>query len=438
MKKIVNFVFLIVVCLLPVMVEAKAIFTYEWKTENNYFLGSVDGKYLFSEEKYVDGNDNKYDVYDKEGNFVETKQFDVSGITRPSDFYDNELNKLYLRNVDDGEFKFNEQLNKFYAVDAYEGEVYIYGEKFTDPIENLSFFNPEDNDTIKEILGKEYDVLKSIYDADLEIDGYTYDDGFYVVWCFNDDYDYYKVFDKDGKLIYNVEFLYEEHIVVHVYDGKIYEIADTTKINIYDLEGELLETFDISSDLNNLYSDIDFVLNNFYIKDNNLMIQYMEDNLVEPNGVGDNPKGMNSVQVNEYSDSRDLVSTDIMEGLIVNLKYKMTNDMILVTSKTGGSYTAERKIDEFDREYVELKITTANGYIVDTIKVIDAKGNEIEVVDNKFYMPSSDVRVEVTYKGGEYLPIPDTGLGRNLTIVLISLILIGLGFYTINYVKREN
>ena len=52
-------------------------------------------------------------------------------------------------------------------------------------------------------------------------------------------------------------------------------------------------------------------------------------------------------------------------------------------------------------------------------------------------MPSSDVVVSVTYKQGEYLPIPDTGLSQSITIILIGLILISLGAYTINYVRQE-
>ena len=51
-------------------------------------------------------------------------------------------------------------------------------------------------------------------------------------------------------------------------------------------------------------------------------------------------------------------------------------------------------------------------------------------------MPSSDVKVEVKYVNGEYLPIPDTFLGKSTTLILIGLILVSLGVYTINYVKN--
>ena len=72
------------------------------------------------------------------------------------------------------------------------------------------------------------------------------------------------------------------------------------------------------------------------------------------------------------------------------------------------------------------------------IIVTDINGNRIDVTNNKFYKPMNDVRVEVKYVQGEYLPIPDTFLGKSITLILIGLILIGLGLYTVNYVKREN
>ena len=49
----------------------------------------------------------------------------------------------------------------------------------------------------------------------------------------------------------------------------------------------------------------------------------------------------------------------------------------------------------------------------------------------------NDVRVEVKYIQGEYLPIPDTGLSKSITLILIGAILIGLGLYTFNFVRQE-
>ena len=60
-----------------------------------------------------------------------------------------------------------------------------------------------------------------------------------------------------------------------------------------------------------------------------------------------------------------------------------------------------------------------------TKKCVDDNGNNvcevyrIEVTNNKFIMPMSDVKVEVKYVKGEYLPIPDTFLSRSVSLILI-------------------
>ena len=47
------------------------------------------------------------------------------------------------------------------------------------------------------------------------------------------------------------------------------------------------------------------------------------------------------------------------------------------------------------------------------------------------------VNIEIKYVNGEYVPIPNTALNSNVTFILISIILIGLGIYVMNFVKRE-
>ncbi|MBQ8534519.1 MAG: hypothetical protein IJ463_02415, partial [Bacilli bacterium] len=74
---------------------------------------------------------------------------------------------------------------------------------------------------------------------------------------------------------------------------------------------------------------------------------------------------------------------------------------------------------------------------VEEIIVTDANGERIEVTNNKFYRPLNDVKIEVKYVKGEYLPIPDTFLGKSVSLIIIGLVLVSLGFYTINYVRQE-
>ena len=52
-------------------------------------------------------------------------------------------------------------------------------------------------------------------------------------------------------------------------------------------------------------------------------------------------------------------------------------------------------------------------------------------------MPLSDVYVEVKFIKGEYIPIPNTALGQNISFILIGISLIGLGIYVSKFVKRE-
>ena len=52
-------------------------------------------------------------------------------------------------------------------------------------------------------------------------------------------------------------------------------------------------------------------------------------------------------------------------------------------------------------EIVTLTITPAENYEIDKITVTDAAGTEIEVKDNAFTMPASEVTVTVTFKAEE-------------------------------------
>ena len=118
------------------------------------------------------------------------------------------------------------------------------------------------------------------------------------------------------------------------------------------------------------------------------------------------------------------------------MAYNLDFDIEKVNS-TNGDFTYESKVDEDGRSYVELKIEPKKGYSVKEIIVTDVNGNKIEVTNNKFYMPLNDVKVEVKYEYGEYVPIPDTFLGKSVTLIFIGLILVSLGLYTINYVRQE-
>ena len=129
-----------------------------------------------------------------------------------------------------------------------------------------------------------------------------------------------------------------------------------------------------------------------------------------------------------------------IEDSIQKQVFDLTYDVETVNS-SNGEVTYETKVDEDGRSYVELKVVPKDGYSVEEIIVTDANGNRIEVIDNKFYIPVSDIKVEVKYVNGEYLPIPDTFLGINPMIIILSILLIIYGAYLVYvniYCERES
>ena len=76
-------------------------------------------------------------------------------------------------------------------------------------------------------------------------------------------------------------------------------------------------------------------------------------------------------------------------------KYNVT-----VSSTTNGSVSASPTSAEAGAT-IALTVTPETGYVLDALTVTDASSNTIEVVDNKFTMPASDVTVTATFKENE-------------------------------------
>ena len=76
-------------------------------------------------------------------------------------------------------------------------------------------------------------------------------------------------------------------------------------------------------------------------------------------------------------------------------KYNVT-----VNSTTNGSVTASPTSAEAGAT-IALTVTPDAGYVLDALTVTDASSNTIEVADDKFTMPASDVTVTATFKANE-------------------------------------
>ena len=420
MKKIIKLFIFILICLVPIVGNAESKLNFEWKLEDNQYITDSDGYYWFA--NYNDSV--SFAKYNKDGKFIE-KKF-IPEETKLETVYNDPVLKAYLEESY-YDLKYNSKYDKYFLANYYDRSLVVFGEKLGEAVSNISF--EEESDLVKEYLGREFTIYDNLVKAGYYVENIYVDEGYYISYYGNDTHFFVEIYNNNGNSIFKTEKNGDYDIIAHVNNNNVYVIEEEDTIKVYGLDGELLNTFNISSKLESLYPDDDFYLRDFQVNNNNIMLLYDHEYHVDRSEVSETSKNNRIKDLFDKAKSR--------QAQFLFLKYRIENDMTLATDKTGGRYTAERKIDEFDREYVELNITTIDGYVVDTIKVVDAYGNEIEVTDNKFYMPGSDVIVSVTYKVGEYLPIPDTGLSQSITIILIGLILISLGAYTINYVRQE-
>ena len=418
MKKIVKLFIFMFICLLPIVGNAESKLNFEWKLEDNRYITDSDGFYYFS-----DRSDNIL-KYDKDGKLVSSNLYSED-YSMEEIYNDPLLEKSVFGNTYD--LHYNSKDDKYFLVNYNDNTLIVFKDNLNGDIDIFPF---EDNlELVEEYLGVEFTICDNLVKEGYKIEVIYEDEGNYIVYYGNDSQYFVGVYNKLGNNIFEYEMIDDYYSIVHVDNDNIYIIEEERIIKVYDLKGTLLDTFNIYNDLKELYPNDDYYLHDFQVNNNNIMLLYDHFYHVDQPAASETSKNNRIKDIFDKTKSRDVN--------YIFFKYRIENDMTLVTEKTGGSFTTERKIDEFDREYVELEITTQEGYVVDTITVKDIHGNEIEVIDNKFYMPSSDVVVSVTYKQGEYLPIPDTGLSQSITIILIGLILISLGAYTINYVRQE-
>ena len=420
MKRLMKLFIFIFICFMPFIVDAETKLTYEWKVEDLYYITSVDGKYYF----YDNMDDYYVNIYDKDGNFLVNKDSGFEDVENIADIYNNKLYSTMMF-LDESQIKYNSKLNKYYTTYLFNGEVILYNDKTNSESIMYEFDNSEDEDEIKELIGKEYDIYTDLRSKDLIVGIIAYENGHYISYSIDQDNGMsVNIFNENLETVYEKKF--EEFFLppVKIYNNKIYIIDEESVLNIYDLKGNVLFTRNLYLDMNELYKDHYLYPCRIDVEHNNLVIQfehYLND-----------PKGMKA----RTFDKNNIFDMGRQGSSLVAVKFKIESDIEVVNSNNGEAI-GEKKIDEFDREYVELRIEPKAGYIVDEVIVTDVNGNKIEVKDNKFYMPMSDVKVEVKYEYGEYVPIPDTFLSKSVTLIFIGLILVSLGLYTINYVRQE-
>ena len=420
MKKIVNYIVLLFVCFFPFMVNALEL---EYELENKYFLYENNGSYYYGDPDVAEGY--LYSYNDK-GKFLEVSLFYDKSKTSEEEFYSSKRYVTLINQLNYNSFYqlYDSSTRYFYYVDYVAKELYYYE---YDPYKKVSYTFEDDLDFVKKVLGNRYNVYlhfennENMYIYKIDV----FDNTIVIYWNDNEYNGYISIYDKDYELIKQIDgdnlSIYN---TVKEIDGIIYKIDDNKTISTYKLDGTKLDTFQLDSELLDLDRCGSYEIKDLYALNNKLFVVY---NYIECPPVrmafNDEKEVLIYAKDIEYSEGFTQVYS-----LNYNVDKVQSND---------GDFTYLEKVDDKGKVYVELDIKPKEGYSVKEIIVTDMNGNKLEVTDNKFYKPMNNVTIEVKYVEGVYLPIPDTFLSKSITFVVVGLILVIFGVFSIKLIKAE-
>ena len=232
------------------------------------------------------------------------------------------------------------------------------------------------------------------------------------------------IYDKSGKLVGSKSFVKEEG----KYD--FYTYLDF-KLTI-DLEGNYIINYagpgygyskKYDTNLNKIWEFDD--LNNFYPSG---FIVDKYNNYIYVGGVYE-------VSPQNASSKNPIAIQPMMHaGVNAGFISKYSTDYKVETIKEGVGEVESSASTATAGDTVTIKATPGEGYRIDKIIVTDANGNNIDVVDNKFIMPASDVTIKVIFTN---TPIenPKTGT-MDVVGALVILALLGAAGY--QYIKSKD
>ena len=147
--------------------------------------------------------------------------------------------------------------------------------------------------------------------------------------------------------------------------------------------------------------------------------------------------GKTGFVANSLNSSKEITTYDyqIFASIMVDIGYidKFTTSYNISVTKEGVGEVESSVSTATAGDTVTIKATPGDGYRIDKITVTDKFGNNIEVVDNKFVMPASDVTIKVVFTNAP-IENPKTG---TMDIVGASVIFILLGIAGYQYIKSK-
>ena len=424
MKRVINFLFILFVCFVPSMVNAKVDLEFKKEITNLFYFGEKNGNYLFFNENIEPSTIGSIVVYDKNFNVLKDDSFLASNTEFSLEAM---ISSKYFKNYyniygTDYGFLYDEENGKLFTV-QYDRNQFGYENSNGDHI--VYNFN-DDLSYTKKLLGKMYDVYNKASDFGITIENIYDYNGFYgVIYC-DSNFNYsLSIYDSNLNIIktYTNEEL-DNIFSLYVYDNMIYEMVSNRTINILKANGELYDTVTIDHEILNEQDGTlcgDYYVQKIYVENGLLYIMYNSSDCRIAN--------YDLFDFTKKGRARQMT-------LIYSLDYNINK-----VEPKFGDFTYTSKVDEEGREYVELNIKPDEGYSVENIIVTDVNGNRIDVTNNKFYVPLSDVDIEVKFIKGQYIQIPNTFLRVNPIIIIIGLLLVSYGVYLVYFnskIKNNN
>lgn len=165
-------------------------------------------------------------------------------------------------------------------------------------------------------------------------------------------------------------------------------------VTIFDKELNLIEEIDVNKLFGKDYSSVS-VVKNVYLTENGFAL---------------------SAILNDYS----LVVAEF------SIKFN-------VEAKTDGNGTINiSSVKNFSNDEILFEIVPNEGYVLSSVKVIDAEGNEITFTKNSFVMPSKDVIVKASFKKIEEDSVENPNTltsGIIHLVILLIIVTISLGYF---------
>ena len=269
---------------------------------------------------------------------------------------------------------------------------------------------------------------KEVQNIDDDLRGLSVDtdiNGNYVVALLNkkdNDYSFYfNVYDRNGKLISSKQADGQEEID--------YGSRDLFKLDI-DLENNYLVSFYSRGLFAQYRFSEDGTVNWNYLNGSLYALDFATDkynNYIYVGGDADaDPTSMDNSNAVVFQGSQYFVSARAYIQ-------KMSIDYHINVIREGVGEVESSASTSKSGDTVTIKATPGEGYRIDKITVTDKFGNNIDVVDNKFVMPASDVTIKVIFTNAP-IENPKTG---TMDIVGASVIFILLGIAGYQYIKSK-